>query len=113
MGERGWKTRNGDTASYDDISVFVVPLCRHESILEYIKEEKRVSALARDDSFVKKYVKRDEIQIHTAKSMHVELNSNKETTEPMVDDVGAGIEQEIANSEKIDLGNVSSEKEMN
>ena len=113
LGERGWRTRGGDAASYDDISVFVVPLGKHKDIKKYIKEERPVSALVRDDSFVKKYVNRDEVEIRTAKSLAEELNSNKENDESRQDDADAKFEEEVANFEKTLLSTGIPENEAN
>ena len=100
LGERGWRTRNGNPASYDDISVFVIPLNNHMNLRNYIKEEKHVPLHLREDSFVRKYVNRTEVQVHTAKSLSNELNSNQEKAVPSQNENGAKTEKETDVSDK-------------
>ena len=65
LGERGWRTRKGDVASYDDISVFVIPLATHTQLQKYIMKtsEHEEHGLLRTDSFEQRYGKREEIEI--------------------------------------------------
>jgi len=100
LGERGWRTRNGNPASYDDISVFVIPLGNHMNLRKYITEEKHVPLHLREDSFVKKYVNRTEVQVHTAKSLSNELNSNQEITLPSQNENGTKTEKDTDASDK-------------
>ena len=41
LGERGWRMANNEVASYDDISVFVIPLCQWRNSLEIVLENHR------------------------------------------------------------------------
>ena len=65
LGERGWRTRKGDVASYDDISVFVIPLATHMQLQKYIVKtsEHEEHGLLRTDSFEQRYGKRQEVEI--------------------------------------------------
>ena len=76
LSERGWRTRNNEAASYDDISVFVVPLGRHEDIASYVNAKKQDSKLYRDGSFARKYVNRDEVEIQTRNALADKSNAN-------------------------------------
>ena len=102
LGERGWRTRNGDAASYDDISVFVVPLYNHKDLKRYIKEEKNVPLHLREDSFVKKYVKRGEVELCTKGSG---LNSDPGKVESSHCEGDAKLEKIAADAENADGSN--------
>ena len=40
MSERGWRTRGGELASYDDISVFVIPLIKYTDLQKIVTDKK-------------------------------------------------------------------------
>lgn len=92
--------------------MFVVPLYRHKDVKDYIKEESPVSMLARDDSFVKKYVKRDEIVVETARSKVEELNSNKESVDRTMDDQDEKKQGGVTDSMIKDMATENSGKEV-
>ena len=103
LGERGWRTRKGDPASYDDISVFVIPLYKHKNITEYIRDDKHVPLHLREDSFVKKYVKRGEVEVRTTRPLSKELNANRDEAEPSQCDNAAKLEEEAVDSENTNI----------
>eukprot|EP00794_Sanderia_malayensis_P007341 gene7341-8161_t len=83
LGERGWRTRKGEAASYDDISVFVIPLRRHSFVNQHSTVERETSDFeakhaGRQDSFVKRYVDRDEVEISLGKKKSSQINGDRE-----------------------------------
>ncbi|XP_065058288.1 protein phosphatase 1H-like [Rhopilema esculentum] len=97
LSERGWRTRNNEAASYDDISVFVVPLGRHEDLASYVNMKKQDPKIYRDGSFAKKYVNRDEVEIQTRNALADKSNANN--AEQLTNDKNEDGSEEIKRNE--------------
>ncbi len=95
LGERGWRTRDGEPASYDDISVFVIPLAKHSSIKLHAASQNTIKKFQHQgESFVKRYVARDEVEITIGnkKKQNLQPESlNQEGKMEVVEEAGAQI----------------------